>query len=329
MSVSARVGALAALSVALSAGVAPAAGEYGLGTPATAEQIAGWDIDVRPDGVGLPPGRGTAEQGERIYGEQCARCHGEFGEGAGNYPVLMGGIGSLTRDRPLKTIGSYWPYATTVFDYVRRAKPFGHAQTLDNDQVYALTALLLHLNELVAYEEVMDATTLPAVQMPNRDGFIEDDRPDTPLGEPCMRDCRGPVTVVVGKARVIDVTPEEAPEDADAAGVDVARAEQADPARGEKVFRQCAVCHSLAEGEHRFGPSLHGLVGRKAGSVASFERYSAAMRASSVVWDEYSLARFSTAPQAFIAGTNMPFAGIKDEASVRDLVAYLLSGGVQ
>lgn len=327
MSAWVKAGVAASLSLALSAGAVFAAGKYGLGTPATPAQVAGWDIDIRPDGLGLPPGEGTAEEGEELYVEKCAACHGEFGEGAGNYPVLMGGVGSLTRDRPVKTVGSYWPYATTVFDYVRRAMPFGHAQSLGNDEVYAISAFILNLSEVIEYDEVMNAQTLAAVQMPNRDGFIADDRPDTPVGEPCMSDCRGAVKVV-GKARAIDVTPEEETAADTGTATDVASA-GGDAGHGKTVFQQCAACHSLADGENRVGPSLHGVLGRKAASVTSFDRYSPAMRESGVVWDEDSLGRFLESPQGFVSGTNMPFAGIKDPDSIRDLLAYLRGASAQ
>ncbi len=311
-----RTWSTTAVALALVVGVAAADG-YGIGTPATPEQIAGWDIDIRPDGLGLPPGQGIADDGEAIYVEKCAACHGEFGEGSGRYPALMGGVGSLTRDRPVKTVGSYWPYATTVFDYVRRAMPFGHAQSLSDDEAYAVTAYVLYLNDIIGSAEVMNATTLPAVRMPNRDGFIADDRPDTPLGEPCMRDCRGEAKIV-GKARVIDVTPQE--EAAPDNGVDT----DADAAaRGKTVFQQCAACHSLKAGENLVGPSLYGVFGRKAASVESYGRYSTAMRAAGVVWDEDTLARFLTSPQGFVAGTSMPFAGIADADRLRELLAYL------
>ena len=217
----------------------------GIGTPASAAEIAGWDIDVRRDGVGLPPGGGTAEQGEAVYERQCAACHGEFGEGRGNYPVLMGGKDSLTRERPVKTIGSYWPYATTVFDYVRRSMPFGHAQSLTDDETYAVTAWLLYLNELVEADTVIDARTLPAIAMPNRNGFFRDDRPDTPLGEPCMSECRDAV-MLVGRARAIDVTPEEQP--VAAPGEMTVSEPDATATRGAIVVPQCAACHSPVAG---------------------------------------------------------------------------------
>ena len=108
----------------------------GLGREATQEEIAAWDIDVRPDGQGLPQGKGTAQQGEDIFQERCATCHGEFGEGRDRWPVLAGGLGTLKNDRPNKTVGSFWPYASTIMDYVRRAMPFGHAQSLTADELY-------------------------------------------------------------------------------------------------------------------------------------------------------------------------------------------------
>ncbi|MHA1546138.1 MAG: c-type cytochrome, partial [Alphaproteobacteria bacterium] len=121
----------------------------GLGRVATQQEIAAWDIDVRPDGQGLPVGQGTAGAGEVIFQERCAACHGDFGEGAGRWPVLAGGFGSLNSDNPVKTIGSYWPYLSTVFDYIRRAMPFGEAQSLSANETYSLVAYLLFLNDIV------------------------------------------------------------------------------------------------------------------------------------------------------------------------------------
>ena len=160
---------LAALPVMV--GASDKTGHYGIGKTATADEIAGWDIDIRPDGKGLPAGSGSVEDGEMMYEEKCASCHGSFGEGVGRYPVLSGGEGTLTEDRPDKTVGSYWPYATTVFDYVRRAMPLQSPGILSNDEVYAVTAYILHINGIVDEEASMNATTLPAVKMPNREGF--------------------------------------------------------------------------------------------------------------------------------------------------------------
>lgn len=142
-----------------------------LGRPATSAEIAGWDISIPPDGTGLPPGSGTPEQGAVVYVQKCQACHGEKGAGQPN-DRLVGGQGTLTSANPVRTIGSYWPYATTVFDYVRRAMPYTQSQSLTNDEVYAVTAYLLHLNGIIRAQDVMNAQTLPQVQMPNREYFI-------------------------------------------------------------------------------------------------------------------------------------------------------------
>ena len=159
----------------------------GLGRPATAEEVAGWNIDVFADGKGLPQGQGTIEAGAKLYQTACIGCHGVKLEG-GLGPALAGGKGTLASEKPLKTVGSYWPYATTLFDYVRRAMPFQAPQSLTNEEVYSLTAYLLHENGVIPAGTVMDAKTLPAVQMPNRNGFYVDDRPDT-QDVRCMSDC--------------------------------------------------------------------------------------------------------------------------------------------
>jgi cytochrome c len=142
-----------------------------LGRVATPAEVAGWDISIAPDGTGLPPGKGTAALGATVYEQRCQSCHGEKGAGQPN-DRLVGGQGTLASARPVKTIGSYWPYATTVFDYVRRAMPYTQSQSLSNDEVYAVTAYLLHLNGIIGANDVVDAQTLPKVKMPNRDNFI-------------------------------------------------------------------------------------------------------------------------------------------------------------
>ena len=199
----------AVAALCLIAGGALAADKYGLGREATSEEIAGWDVDVRPDGQGLPPGSGNVLDGEEIYLEQCAVCHGEFGEGAGRYPVLMGGFETLTEDRPEKTVGSYWPYASTVWDYVQRAMPFGNARSLSADETYAVTAYLLYLNEIVDEDFTLTQENLAEIRMPNEKGFFKREAPDVPVGEePCMKDCK-PQVEVIGRARILDVTPED------------------------------------------------------------------------------------------------------------------------
>jgi cytochrome c len=142
-----------------------------LGQPATAAQIAGWDISIGPDGVGLPPGSGTPATGAAVYEQKCQACHGAKGAGQPN-DRLVGGHGTLASRAPVRTVGSYWPYATTLFDYVRRAMPYGQPQSLTDDEVYAVTAYLLNLNGILGESDEMNARTLPKVKMPNRDNFV-------------------------------------------------------------------------------------------------------------------------------------------------------------
>jgi cytochrome c len=143
----------------------------GLGVPVSPEQIAGWSITIPPDGTGLPAGSGTARAGAEIYAQKCAVCHGADGAGQPN-DALVGGHGTIATPAAVRTVGSYWPYATTVFDYIRRAMPFMQPQSLTNDETYALTAYLLQLNGIVGENDVIDARTLPRVVMPNRDNFV-------------------------------------------------------------------------------------------------------------------------------------------------------------
>lgn len=161
---------------------------YGFGKPASEREIAGWNIDVSPDGKGLPPGSGSAARGKALYKQHCAACHGAKGEGK---PAdrLVGGRGTLNTDKPVMTVGSYWPYATTVYDYINRSMPFNAPQSLKADEVYSITAYLLLLNGIIGENDVMDATRLPRVQMPNRKGFVPDPRPDL-HNPPCRVDCR-------------------------------------------------------------------------------------------------------------------------------------------
>ena len=143
-----------------------------LGQPVSAEDLAKWDIEIPPSGKGLPAGSGTVAAGEAVYAKSCQSCHGPKGAGKPN-DALVGGVGNLAGKGPaLKTVGSYWPYATTVFDYVRRSMPVSAPQSLSNEEVYAVTAYLLHLNGIIGADDVMDAKTLPAVKMPNRDSFM-------------------------------------------------------------------------------------------------------------------------------------------------------------
>ena len=197
MSSSDRRGACLALGLVwLIGGASTAAaepGHYGYGTAATPVEIAGWDIDVRgDDGLGLPPGKGSVGRGANVFAEQCAACHGTFGEGEGRFPKLAGGSGTLRDDRPEPTVGSYWPFAPTLFDYINRAMPYPAPHSLSADDVYALTAYILNLNDVVADDFVADGDSLPKVKMPNRNAFVwTDPRPDTDA-KPCMSACVSP-----------------------------------------------------------------------------------------------------------------------------------------
>jgi S-disulfanyl-L-cysteine oxidoreductase SoxD len=165
------------LMIALVGAAILAAQPYG--GPATAEETERRNLTVFPSGVGLPPGRGNAIQGLKIYELRCVRCHHQRGEGKqGEYPPLVGGKGSLGTKTPKKTVGSYWPYATTLWDHINRAMPFNQPRSLPPNDVYAVTAYILFLNGIIGETEDMSQTSLPAVRMPNRDGFIVDPRPD-------------------------------------------------------------------------------------------------------------------------------------------------------
>ena len=149
----------------------------GIGHTPTPERLKLIDIDVTPDGKGLPPGSGTAAKGKDVFTRRCETCHGPTGT-EGPQDTLAGGKGSLATPKPLKTVGSYWPYATTVFDYIRRAMPYDQPGTLHADEIYSLVGFVLNLNGIIGENDVIDKDTLPKVKMPNRDGFIPDARPD-------------------------------------------------------------------------------------------------------------------------------------------------------
>lgn len=214
-------------------------GHFGYGSDASAQEIAGWDIDIRPDGVGLPAGGATAEDGEMLYEDLCASCHGSFGEGVGRYPVLSGGVGTLTEPRPEKTVGSFWPYASTLWDYIHRAMPFTAPESLSDQEVYAITAYVLYLNDLVDYEFELTQDNLPSVEMPNRDGFFFDDRPDV-VNKRCMKNCKDPLKIKVMSE------PVSSPDAQTVA--DPVQAVEA--SSGKAIYRQaCSVCHASGIGD--------------------------------------------------------------------------------
>jgi cytochrome c len=342
--------AIVAALIALGATAGPTAAwadGFGLGRAATGAEIAAWDIDVRPDGLGLPEGQGSVADGEVLFTDRCASCHGDFGEGVGRWPVLAGGQGTLTRERPVKTIGSYWPYLSTVFDYVHRAMPFGDAQSLSADETYAVTAYLLYLNDVVTEEEfVLSRENFAEVRLPNEARFVDDPRPDTATptdGAPCMTDCRDAVAITM-RAAVLDVTPEsenlsgavvsddgsmETAPAAEPEPAEIAAATAPDPAlvdAGEKVFRKCRACHQVGpDAKNRVGPHLNGVIGRAAGALEGFA-YSSAMAekgAAGTIWTPDALDAFLADPKAFVPGTKMAFAGLNSAEDRAAVVAYL------
>lgn len=337
---------------------APAfADKLGLGRPALPEEIAAWDVAVLPDGQGLKPGSGDVLTGEEVFGAQCASCHGEFAEGLDSWPVLAGGDGTLTDMRPVKTIGSYWPHLSTVWDYVHRSMPFGSAQTVSVDETYAITAFLLYSNGLVDDDFVLTHENFTEIVLPNNGGFYPDDRAQSeyPLFtvEPCMSDCLPAAPQVTKRAIDLNVTPEDpdgrpagslpdlrtAAAEAPAAPVEAAAAEPAaapatetaaaDPAliaEGEKQFKKCAACHKVGEGaKNATGPTLNGIVNHAAGKVEGF-KYSkplTEMAAGGLVWDDASLHAFLENPKGFMKGTRMAFAGLKKPEDRAAIIAYL------
>ena len=338
--------AKAVLLSACLASPATAQGVLDLGRPASPEEIAAWDIDVRPDGMGLPEGRGDVLTGEEIFADKCAVCHGDFGEAVGRWPVLAGGFDTLDSEDPVKTVGSYWPYLSTVFDYVNRAMPFGDAQSLAPDEVYAITAYLLYVNDEVDEEFELTHENFSSVRLVNEDNFFFDDRPEVEYaaftGEPCMTDCKESVEIT-GRARVVDVTPEDAlaRATAEVAAADakpeaeepvtvVAASETPDPelvAAGEKVFRKCKSCHVFDPGKRKTGPHLLNIAGRAIAGVDGY-KYSKAMKAAGDegrVWDDAELSAFLAKPKTHMKGTKMSFSGLKKEADIEAIIAYLKS----
>jgi S-disulfanyl-L-cysteine oxidoreductase SoxD len=212
MSSWARCLAASVVAVVLAQGaVAAEKAKMGLGREALPEEIAAWDTDVEVDGRGLPPGRGTVKQGEEIYLQRCASCHGEFGQGAGRWPALAGGQGNLTADRPNKTIGSFWPKLAPLWDYTKRTMPWGNARSLSADETYAVVAFLLHLNDIVGDDFELTDRNLTSIKLPNAAGFFADDREISERKfwdrNPCMKACRS-VPDITGRAGDANVTPD-------------------------------------------------------------------------------------------------------------------------
>ncbi|EBA02500.1 diheme cytochrome c SoxD [Rhodobacterales bacterium HTCC2150] len=327
--------------------------KFGLGRVALPEEIAAWDQEVRPDGTGLPVGSGDAIDGEEIFADKCASCHGDFAEGIDNWPKLAGGADTLDHEDPLKTVGSYWPYLSTTFDYVKRSMPFGAAGTLTDDEVYAITAYILYSNDMIEDDFVLSNETFFDVDMPNAAGFIVDDRATTEYpqwsGEPCMENCKTDVKITM-RALVLDVTPNQTAaepaaeakveETAEVAAVveevaavvepEVVALDEALVAKGKKTFKKCKACHKIGEGaKNGTGPLLNGVVGATAGAVEKF-KYSKAMAsagADGLVWTPEELHAFLTKPKAYMKKTKMSFNGLKKESDRNAVIEYLKSFG--
>lgn len=326
---------------------------YNLGRAALPEEVAAWNVDVLPDGRGLPEGSGDVWTGEELFVENCAACHGDFAEGVDNWPVLAGGFDTLANADPVKTVGSYWPYLSTVWDYTHRSMPFGNAGSLSADDTYAIVAYILYSNNLVDDDFALSHENFLDVEMPNAGGFVVDDRAEREYaqwsGEPCMENCKETVEITM-RATFLDVTPEEegtqeeaavqevieetpiesemapdAPQEAEVVEADL---DPALVAAGEGAFRQCRACHQVGEdARNGTGPQLNGILGRTVGAVEGF-RYStvfAEANAAGEVWDAESFAAFLTDPRGARPGTKMVFRGVRDAAEIDGLIAYIES----
>ena len=328
---------------------------FGLGRQALPEEIAAWDLEISPDGTGLPVGSGSVLYGEEIFSEQCGICHGDFAEGVDNWPELAGGQDTLADEDPVKTVGSYWPYLSTAWDYIHRSMPFGNAQSLSDDDVYAMLAYILYSNDIIDDEEfVLSNENFLDIKMPNAEGFIIDDRPQTEYPSfstvPCMENCKQAVEITM-RAAVLDVTPEDADQpdgstnnigssleseqvatvsgsdsDVSPSGGDILNLELV--AAGEKAFKKCKSCHQIGDGaKNKTGPHLNNLFGRVIGSEEGY-KYSKAMLsfgADGLVWDNETLSEFLGKPKEYINGTKMSFSGFKKESDIEATIEYLKS----
>ncbi len=292
---------------------------YGIGRVALPEEIAAWDVDVLPDGRGLPEGKGDVWTGEEVFVDRCGSCHGDFAEGVDNWPVLAGGFDTLADEDPVKTVGSYWPHLSTAWDYISRSMPFGEAGTLTADETYAIVAYILYSNDLVDDDFELNHENFADFNMYNMEGFVIDDRPDLEYAkwraEPCMENCKESVDVTMRSVFLVETPPEGGsnsvmnqatvdglpsftsagadfvpaaapqPETEAKATTEAQKAEAGDPqadlvAAGKKVFKKCAACHQVGDGaKNKTGPVLNGIMGRQFGSVEGF-KYSKVFQAA-------------------------------------------------
>lgn len=356
----------AAFGVDMTQPAPSAEGTYGIGRPALPEEIAAWDVDVLPDGRGLPAGSGDVWTGEEVFADRCASCHGDFAEGVDNWPVLAGGFDTLADEDPVKTVGSYWPYLSTAWDYISRSMPFGEAGTLTADETYAIVAYILYSNDLVDDDFELNQDNFAEFNMYNMEGFVIDDRPELEYAawraEPCMTNCKEEVEVTMRSVFLVETPPEGGsnsvmndatpeglptfssagasfiPEAAPKPEPVVAVAAPAEPAdsgadlmaAGKKVFKKCSACHKVGDGaKNSTGPHLNDLMGRTMGSVDGF-KYSKVFVAAyenGQIWDEAALYEFLTKPKTYMKGTKMSFSGLKKETDLEAITAYLKSFG--
>ena len=342
-------------------------GSLGIGRLAMAEEIAAWDVDVLPDGRGLPEGSGDVLTGEEVFVDKCASCHGDFAEGVDNWPVLAGGFDTLADEDPVKTVGSYWPHLSTAWDYISRSMPFGEAGTLTADETYAIVAYILYSNDLVEDDFVLNRENFADFNMYNMKGFVVDDRPEQEYAkwrtEPCMTNCKDEVKVTMRSVFLVETPPEGGSNSvmnhasseplpsftsngaafvpkAPAKPKEEAKAEPAAPAAesgdaalvaaGEKVFKKCKACHAVGAGaKNKSGPHLNALMGRPMGSVEGFKYSNVFKKAleEGRVWDEASLAEFLAKPKSYMKGTKMSFSGLKKAKDLEAISAYLNSVG--
>jgi cytochrome c len=306
-----------ALALLLATPAAATPLHYGFGKPATSAEIAGWNIDVRPDGTGLPTGRGSVAEGQAIYDDKCASCHGTFGE-SNSYLQLAGGVGSLATDQPMRTTGSKLNYATTLWDYINRAMPFNAPQTLTPNEVYALTAYVLNLNDIVPAGAVLDADSLPKLAMPNRDGFTtahglmrRDGKPDT-RNTACMANC-------VSEVRLSSEMPDYArdqhgnlAEQVRAVGGSTASARPAATVKSGLDLAKasaCTACHGVTE--KLVGPGFREVASRYAGDAGAESRLVAKVKSGGTgAW----------------GAVPMPAQPQVKEAEARTLVQWILGG---
>ena len=313
----AMLAATFAIAGALSAVAAPL--QYGFGKPATEREIAGWNIDVRPDGTGLPPGRGSVMQGQVIYDEKCASCHGTFGE-SNSYLQIAGGVGSLGTDQPVRTTGSKLNYATTLWDYINRAMPFNAPQTLKPDEVYALTAYVLNLSDILPADATLDQSTLPAVKMPNRNGFTtahgfmtRDGKPDK-RNTACMSNCATTVKLSSEMPEYARDQHGNLAEQAPGVGVSAriaAPKSVAAPKSGPELAQSnaCTTCHDTAA--RKIGPGFREIAAKYAGDAGAEARL---------------LAKLKTGGSGVWGSIPMPAQSALKDTDARTLIQWILAG---